>query len=201
MTKGPLTGNHPKKAKTFPNGVYVYPDPEPTWDRKTSYFVEYGGEPRGMLVYHSGQYSRGWEGRSLLDSDVKWKGSKSRGPKTCVYLGDATFAGCVDKFPFAVEAGQFPTAAEVGGIVAQADRDLAAKAAEDEAERAVDKFPFAVEAGQFPTAAEDEAKPAALAEALEGLRSIRDTFGAALSNHEMSALKSAIVRLGGGKDE
>lgn len=87
-------------------------------------------------------------------------------------------------------------------IVEHRIKDRAAKIADAEASRkeaAADRARRDEEQRQW--AERDALRKAQEAEdraaQLDGLRSIRDTFGAALSNQEMSALKVAIVKFGG----
>lgn len=195
MPSGPLTGNHPKTTKVYEvEGliVTVTPDPRETWDRRNSYYFQVNGETRGKIAYLSGRWTRGWAIHSFMPALSHYGSSQLKsGQKTEVAAGK-TFAECIKAIPkFWLEA-RLPTIEEVHERLAIIDAQNAEKVAQREREKA-DR-----QAAQDRAQAEAEA---ARLETLEGLRSIRDNLGPGLTNHEMSALKAAIVKFGGDKGE
>lgn len=196
MPRGPLAGNHPRAVRAYKVGadtVTVAPVAQ-AYPNLIAYAVQVNGESRGKLVYKSGKWTRGWYGVSFRPQ-LMWRGSISRmewreGAE--VILGGQTFRACVDAIPQAVRDGKFPTHDEVTVELEEIDRETAEKEAASERERAERK------AAQDRAEADAEARRQ---ESLDGLRSIRDTFGAALSNHERSALIAAIAKFGGSESE
>lgn len=200
MTKGPVAGNHPRAVKSYAMGgliVTVMPDRETRYygRQPVDYWLQINGETLGKIQYRSDRYTRGWELRNLIPHAVRWEGSNAEKygrQGTEIPVDDRTWKGVLAAVPWAYAFGHLPTPTEVAAIIAEADAAIAAKKAKDEADQARWK-------------AEREARAAAKeqrrVDTLEGLRSIRDGLGAALSNMERDALINAIVEFGGKADE